>query len=471
MFWATFPLAPNHGSAAGIECSGFESTLRLRFVDEGPRIKRSIAVSLKKAQDISTVAPSVSCSGQIRQTQCLWHAPFLGNKMFEKQCYQLDTTAEIRCGLPADWIPELIATPQKQRSKSWDALAAIVFGQTHKNFDAIAHAYRLYGQALTELRSELSYPTGSTLMSMTALYKYEMLVSTTEQGWTSHAEGLGWLLEQRGPWQQKSYAETSIFLEHRLTLVAKSIISRQGTFLCNQIWKTVPWEDNPTGKLAIDYLVDIGADIAEYIAYIEKYDDSWKSGYSDIRSQVATSLNELNLWWSHWEAENAHSATEIPLYPTTTPAIFTTLLRYNRIDTAFTVCIYDAMRILLLQLWQMLERHRNPLEATYHRGIILDLPNQTALLGITSSIKGLASEILRSLEFCYGEFPRFIYSVSFLFIQDVAYGCFDKGSEEAIWIAEHGWAERAKGDHIEEANLLKRLLPFGQIRGSRTAHQ
>jgi hypothetical protein len=53
----------------------------------------------------------------------------------------------------------------------------------------------------------------------------------------------------------------------------------------------------------------------------------------------------------------------------------------------------------------------------------------------------------------------------------VAYGCFDKGSEEAIWIAEHGWAERAKRDHIEEANLLKRLLPFGQIKGSRPADQ
>jgi hypothetical protein len=164
-------------------------------VDEGPRIKRSIAVSLKKAQDVSTVtmaAPSVSHSSQIRQTQHIWHAPFFGSmltltafkeeifisylldKMFEKQCYQLGTTSEIRYGLPADWIPELIATPQKQRSKSWDALAAIVFGQTHKNFDAIAHAYRLYGQALTELRSELSYPTGSTLMSMTALYKYEV---------------------------------------------------------------------------------------------------------------------------------------------------------------------------------------------------------------------------------------------------------------------------------------------------------
>lgn len=94
--------------------------------------------------------------------------------MFEKEYYQLSTTAEIQCGLPANWIPQLVATPQKQRSRSWDTLAAIVFGQAHKNFNAITHAHRLYGQALAELPSELSYPTGSTLMYMTALYKYEV---------------------------------------------------------------------------------------------------------------------------------------------------------------------------------------------------------------------------------------------------------------------------------------------------------
>lgn len=133
----------------------------------------------------------------------------------------------------------------------------------------------------------------------------------------------------------------------------------------------------------------------------------------------------LNSWWRHWEAEDTHSAIEIPLYPTT-PSILPTLLKYNRLDTAFTICIYNAMRILLLQLWQTLRHHPNPIEATtYDRGIILDLPNETALLGITSDIKGLAREILRSLECCYGEFSRFTCTVSFLFIQDVAYGCFD----------------------------------------------
>jgi len=58
--------------------------------------------------------------------------------------------------LTADWVPELVNTPQKPRHKSWDALAAIVFGQAHNNDDVITNALRLYGQALSELRSQLS---------------------------------------------------------------------------------------------------------------------------------------------------------------------------------------------------------------------------------------------------------------------------------------------------------------------------
>ena len=44
-------------------------------------------------------------------------------------------------------------------------------------------------------------------------------MSGVEKGWMLHADGLGWLLERRGPRQQKSFAGKSIFLEHRITIV------------------------------------------------------------------------------------------------------------------------------------------------------------------------------------------------------------------------------------------------------------
>ena len=107
---------------------------------------------------------------------------YLHSKLFEAEYRYSSNAAEDRCGLPADWILELANTPQKPRYKSWDALAAIVFGQAHQCNDVVLTAQELYGQALYELNCVLSNPndrcTDSTLASMTALYKYDVSYNT-----------------------------------------------------------------------------------------------------------------------------------------------------------------------------------------------------------------------------------------------------------------------------------------------------
>lgn len=50
----------------------------------------------------------------------------------------------------------------------------------------------------------------------------KMFAYQTDKGWIWHANGLAWLLEHRGPWQQKFYAGKAIFLEHRIMLVRAS---------------------------------------------------------------------------------------------------------------------------------------------------------------------------------------------------------------------------------------------------------
>ncbi|KAJ5810375.1 uncharacterized protein N7503_002593, partial [Penicillium pulvis] len=449
---------------AGIECTGF--TPRLRFVDETPRIRRSLAASRAQSHKSSTPpspAPLLADTLPLTAFRDDIFISYLFSKMFRGE-YQhpLNATREIQCGLPTHWIPELVKTPQRPRQRSWDALAAIVFGQSHNSQDVMTHALKLYGQALSELRNKLSNPddrcTESTLASMTALYIYE-------KTWMLHADGLGRLLEWRGPRQLKSYAEKSIFLEHRIILVAKSIVSHQRTFLHDPIWKTVPWEDNLASKSEIDYLVDIGTDIAEYISQLKRHRTSRGSQefeYSRLRTQVATSLKELNNWWHQRETEHTQVATEVTSHWTANEPLFPTHLRYDTLWTAFAVCTYDAIRILLLQLWYTLQLFTSSIQ-TIDQEFVLDVPNRTALLGISSDTKGLAREILRSLNYSYGESRRFVCTFSFLFIQDIAYGCFDEGSKEAIWVAEHGWAELTNFD-VEDANLLKRLLPPGQIK-------
>ena len=80
-----------------------------------------------------------------------------------------------------------------------------------------------------------------------------------------------------------------------------------------------------------------------------------------------------------WEAENGQSAAEVTSHEATRDPPFPTLLEYDTLWTAFTVCTYDTMRIWLLQLWYMLRLFPNSNETT-NQGVILDVLNRTALL-------------------------------------------------------------------------------------------
>jgi len=167
-------------------------------VDEKPRIRRSLAVSYAQSQEFSTITKTPHMafhSNRVSLSQSLSPVPSLAKTLhltaFKEDIFvsyllmklfeggDRDSSGNIPCGsLPIEWIPQLVKTPGKPRHKSWDALAAVVFGQAHRSHDVITNAFSLYGEALLELSSKLSIPhnqlNDSTLASMTALYMYEV---------------------------------------------------------------------------------------------------------------------------------------------------------------------------------------------------------------------------------------------------------------------------------------------------------
>lgn len=155
---------------AGIECTGYGQ--RVRFVNENPRIQRSLAISKAQSLQFSTTRDKIRQSLPLTAFKNEILISYLLSKLFEGY------GRERRCGLPNIWASELVESTERPRHKSWDALAAIVFGQAHKRQDVITNGLELYGQALSELRNKLSDPddreTESVLASMTALYMYEV---------------------------------------------------------------------------------------------------------------------------------------------------------------------------------------------------------------------------------------------------------------------------------------------------------
>jgi hypothetical protein len=183
--------------SAGIECT--TSAPRLRFVDENPRIQRSVAVSQAQSREFATMTKSSHLafhSNQLRRYQPGGSALFLANtlpltafkddifisylffKFFQGEHEYPFKNAGDTCVLPKEWIPELVKTSQQPHQKAWHALAAVTFGNAHNKSDVVKNSFKLYGQALSELRCKLSSPdawrTDSTLASMTALYIYEV---------------------------------------------------------------------------------------------------------------------------------------------------------------------------------------------------------------------------------------------------------------------------------------------------------
>lgn len=463
---------------SGLDCEVLPQ--RLRFINENPRIQRSIAVCQAQLDEAAKPPKYARRTGTVQENRCTQELArsrtpsqsippvkfnndlfmsFLASKLLGKGGVGNNQHSPL-CGMPARWLDK---RDQAKKHKAWSALATIIFGLAHKSLDSITDSYAMYGQALSNIRTELSVPKNTwsedTLASITALYMYEILAARTEHSWMSHANGISWLFESRGPSMHKLYDMKGIFLEHRIMLVGKSILSGKSTFLRESIWKTVPWEDDPTSKTPVDYLVDIGTDICEYNFTLKALDtclNQQEQHYQKLAAQVARSIEELNGWWREWEVEHRNAAAEIitrggsPLFPS--------ILEYKTPWEAFTICIYDVMRILLLELWEALR-----LSSNFHL-LVLDETNGTAFLGITSDIKGLACEILRSLGYSYRLSRRFVYTVSFLVISDVVYGCFDPDSREARWLVEHGWAEVQGSQDIEDRNILKVVLPLGQIK-------
>jgi hypothetical protein len=243
-------------------------------------------------------------------------------------------------------------------------------------------------------------------------------------------------------------------------------MSGQRTFLCQSVWKRVPWEDDVGSKLAMDYLVDIIADIAECLADFKSFhsaETNQEPDWAQLKNQVAVCVEDLNTWWCQWEADHPQAVTEASSCQVTNDQLFPTLLEYDMLRTAYEVCFYNTVRILLLQLCHTLQLLPNQTPSS-DPAVVLDMSNPTVLLGITSDGPGLAREILRSLKYCYGKSRRFMFTFSFLFIQEVAYVCFESDSDEVKWILSQDWAGLVNLDDVQDANLLKKLLPEGQIK-------
>ena len=139
-------------------------------------------------------------------------------------------SSDVEPSAPARLLPLLI---RMNGSYSAQALAAIYFGKMRNQYQVYRKGTQLYGKALDQLCKAISDPltarSNETLTSVLCLCVYEHIVLSETTAWLKHYQGLGRLVEYRGPERQQTELEERMFRMCRFMIVSPGLSIRQQT--------------------------------------------------------------------------------------------------------------------------------------------------------------------------------------------------------------------------------------------------
>jgi hypothetical protein len=229
-------------------------------------------------------------------------------------------------------------------------------------------------------------------------------------------------------------------------------------------WKSIPWEEDSKAKQAVDFLMDILCDIANYRARLPRLRTVKEE--DTLSKNVLSTFEELNNWWETWGLPSGLSCVETQannqnsVFHDAEGPVLETILQYHDVWTAHNICTYDAARILLLGLLTALI----PRETLSM--ILLEVPNSTPLLGRTSDTKGLALEIIRSLDDTNAHYENFMGTYCVALIIDIAYTSFEPSSRIRRWLWDGEEGTELEKEILETRGAVEkplRMLPTCQV--------
>ena len=229
----------------------------------------------------------------------------------------------------------------------------------------------------------------------------------------------------------------------------------------------MPWEDDPSSKNLIDFLLDIVCDIAGLLEETDTFlsSRSYPLGYSQealpsirLQERAFACLDSANTWWHKWENSKYSTCSEVTPGSSTSTAdkdrpLYLTLLWFDNIWGAFMLALHNAGRIMIIQLLEALQIDLMSTVA------VLDEYNFSPLLGISSDKRGLANEICRCVEYCQLKSRKYIGTFCLLFPLKVAYECLESQSRAGKWLWNKGTSDLANVSGFEIGRDILKSLP------------
>jgi hypothetical protein len=198
----------------------------------------------------------------------------------------------------------------------------------------------------------------------------------------------------------------------------------------------VPWEDDLQSKSVLDFLLDIHCDFSGLLEDLDAELATRAPRYLDLQVQAESLIRDLNDWWRQWLTNNHNTGREVAPVRDTIMAdeeglLYPTLLSFDDYWDAYSVTMHNALRILLLQVRQVLS-DRSPTTKAFSEPALLDETNSTVLQGISSDMVALAHENMRLIE--YFHVHSWVGTACVRYPLNVTYGCYEKDSRMAKWL-------------------------------------
>jgi len=186
--------------------------------------------------------------------------------------------------------------------------------------------------------------------------------------------------------------------------------------------------------------MDIMCDSADLLADIHdafrKKTDPRLGVLELLKKRAIEVLRELDACWLEGRRRCSGNCKEVFPDPENTITVdddgllFPSILVFENFWSGYTISMHNSIRILLLQALKLMSVDDSEVPEP------LVKTDSAPLLGITSDVRGLACEIIRSIEYCYIQSEHYLGTSCFVLPLDVAYGCLEKDSREAKWLQE-----------------------------------